>query len=77
MSPGFGRRNYLEAAALPENLSSHSDFWFAEVVAYADRRLAPRLTVRASADARFEFHSVDSDDAKSLSVAAELRVPLM
>ena len=77
VSPAFGQRNYLLPADHAEDLSSHSDFWFAEVAAYADRRLAPRLTVRASADLRFEFHEIDSDDAKSLSVAAELRVPLM
>ena len=77
VSPAFGRRDYLKAAASPEDLSSRSDFWFAEVTAFADRRLARGLLLRGSADLRLESHEIDSDDARSLSVAAELRVPLM
>ena len=77
VSPALGRRSYLEAARSAEDLSSRSDFWFAEVTAFADRRLARGLVVRGSADFRLEDHAIASDDAKSVSVAAELRVPLM
>ena len=77
VSPALGRRNYLKTAASAEDLSSRSDFWFGEIVAFADLRLARRLGLRASADFRLESHDVSADDAKSLSLAAELRVPLM
>ncbi|MEO6463277.1 MAG: hypothetical protein ABIP29_09395 [Candidatus Eisenbacteria bacterium] len=77
VSPAVGRRNYLKAAAAAEDLSSRSDFWFAEVTAFADRRLRRGLELRASVDLRMERHEIAADDAKSLSVAAELRVPLM
>ncbi len=77
VSPALGRRNYLKAAASAEDLSSRSDFWFVEVTAFADRRLARGLILRASADLRLEGHEVAADDARSLSVAAELRLPLM
>jgi len=77
VSPAFGRRNYLKAATSAADLSSRSDYWFGELSAFADLRLARRLGLRASADFRLESHDVAADDAKSLSVAAELRVPLM
>ena len=77
VSPAFGRRDYLKAAASAEDLSSRSDFWFGELTAFADLRLTGRLLLRATADFRLEDHDVAADDAKSLSVAAELRVPLM
>ena len=74
--PAFGHRNYLDAATSAEDLSARSDFWFAEVFGFVDRRLGGRVTLRASADLRWEEHTVPSDDARSLSVAAELRAPL-
>ena len=76
LAPGVGRRNYLDAATSAEDLSSRSDFWYVEVFAFADQKLGRGLTARASADLRWEEHTVASDDAQSLSVAAELRVPL-
>ena len=77
ISPAVGRRDYSEAAATAEDLSSRSDFWFVEVAAFADRPLGRGLRLRASADVRLEQHAIDSDDARSLSVAAEVRLPLM
>jgi len=77
VSPAIGRRDYSDAAATAEDLSARSDFWFAEVSGFADHRLAARVTLRASADLRLERHAVDADDATSLGLAAELRVPLM
>jgi hypothetical protein len=77
LAPAVGRRDYVAAARSAEDLSSHSDHWFVEVAAFADRPLGRGLVLRASADARLEWHAVEADDAKSLSVAAELRVPLM
>ncbi len=74
--PTIGRRDYLDAATSAEDLSARSDFWFVELWAFADRRLGRGPVLRASADLRWEEHTVPSDDARSLSVAAEVRVPL-
>lgn len=76
LTPGVGRRNYLDAATSAEDLSARSDFWYVELAGFADRKLGRRLTARATADLRWEEHTVPSDDARSLTVAAELRVPL-
>jgi hypothetical protein len=77
VAPAVGRRDYLEAASSAEDLSSRSDYWFAEVAAFADRRLRRGLVLRGTADVRLERHEIDADDAKSLSLSAELRFPLM
>jgi len=71
-----GARQYSDGAADARNLSAHSDFWFLEASGFGERRLSSRLRVRASADARIEFHSVEADDLTSLFFALELRTPL-
>lgn len=76
LAPAVGWRTHSRAARASTDLSSRSDYWFAEVSAFADRRLAGGPTLRFSGDARLEQHQVPEDDARSLSVAAELRVPL-
>jgi hypothetical protein len=75
LAPGAGRRDYLDAATSAEDLSARSDFWFVELMAFADRRFG-MVTLRATADLRWEEHTVAADDVRSLSVAGELRVPL-
>lgn len=77
LAPAVGRRDYLKAAASAEDLSSRSDYWFAELTAFADRKLARGLVLRGTADLRLEGHEIEADDAKSLSLSAELRFPLM
>lgn len=76
LTPGVGRRDYLDAAASAEDLSARSDFWYLELAGFFDRKLSRGLTARATADVRWEEHTVRTDDARSLTVAAELRVPL-
>jgi hypothetical protein len=77
LSPSVGRRDYLKPAASAEDLSSRSDFWFVELTAFAERRLARGILLRGTADARLERHEIAADDAKSLSLSAELRLPVM
>ena len=76
LSPAVGRRDYLDDALTSEDLSARSDFWFVEVFAFAERRFAAGWVLRATADVRWEEHEIETDDARSLSLAAELRVPL-
>lgn len=77
LAPVLGRRDYAAAASVAEDLSARSDFWYVELSGFADRPLGRGCTLRLSADARLERHEVAADDAQSLAVAAEVRVPLM
>jgi hypothetical protein len=76
LSPALGRRQYSEAAITAEDLSARSDFWFAELIGFADQPLGGGRVLRLSGDLRLEQHEIAADDARSVSVAAELRVPL-
>jgi hypothetical protein len=71
-----GHRKYVDDGADPNDLSSRTSFWWVEVSAFGERRLTERLRLRASADARSEFHRLSSDDLVSLDLALDLRVRL-
>ncbi|MEP7027655.1 MAG: hypothetical protein ABI960_03580 [Candidatus Eisenbacteria bacterium] len=71
-----GHRRYLDDGADPSDLSARSSFWYAEVSAYAERRLGAGLRLRASADGRFEFHRATTDNLATLDLTLGLRVRL-
>ena len=75
VTPAAGRRIYDRAAAtgFPATLAIHSSFTFVDLGLFADQPLPQRLRLRLFGMGRAEWHTDDSQDARSLYISCELR----
>lgn len=77
IAPELGWRDYREAAVDPRTgqpeIGAHSSYRFIELNVYGDQRLPGELRIRLLGSGRYEAHTKDVDDARSLYISLDVR----